>query len=129
MRRLRPACQEGTVLLECLSNLTANEFYDRLGEENSTEGSFFSEEFVKSVTDLLVREVLSLRSRCRNLVVVTNEVFSDGILYDPETESYIRILGAVNRRLAREADRVTEVVCGLPQTVKPAEEQGTYRKR
>ena len=74
--------------------------------------------FEALVSDRLVQEVLSLMAKCRHLVVVTNEVFSDGIIYDPETESYIRILAEVNRRLAEAADSVTEVVCGLPYILK-----------
>ncbi|MBO6150825.1 MAG: bifunctional adenosylcobinamide kinase/adenosylcobinamide-phosphate guanylyltransferase [Clostridium sp.] len=119
MEKLELPEKEGIILLECLSNLTANEFYDRLGiQSGDIKEKDSRTTFEDGVRDRLVQEVLSLRSRCRHLVVVTNEVFSDGIIYDPETESYIRILAEVNRRLAEAADGVTEVVCGLPAAVK-----------
>ena len=51
--------------------------------------------------------------------MITNEVFSDGILYEPETMRYIRLLGQVNQELAQSADRVTEVVYGIAVQVKP----------
>ena len=47
-------------------------------------------------------------------VVVTNELFSDGIAYDPDTAAYLRCLAAVNRRAAALAGEVYEVVCGIP---------------
>ena len=64
------------------------------------------------------RGINALAERAGNLVVVTNEVFSDGIVYDPETERYLEYLGRINQYLARIADRVTEVVYGIPVCVK-----------
>ena len=118
MEKLELPEKDGIILLECLSNLTANEFYDRLGMQSRNIEETGRTSFETLVSDRLVQEVLSLRAKCRHLVVVTNEVFSDGIIYDPETESYIRILAEVNRRLAEAADSVTEVVCGLPYILK-----------
>ena len=60
----------------------------------------------------------AIRKQVKNLVVVTNEVFSDGITYDPDTMRYLSYLGAVNQRLAQEADCVTEVVYGIPLELK-----------
>lgn len=137
MEKLELPEKEGIILLECLSNLTANEFYDYAAKrerdsagcrgseteiQDSSDGrdteKGFSQEEEAAVAETLVRGILHLRTLCRHLVTVTNEVFSDGIIYDPETESYIRILAEVNRRLAEAADGVTEVVCGLPAAVK-----------
>lgn len=89
-----------TVLLECLSNLTANECFGRLGLEGA-------EARILKGIDLLYPQV-------EYLVVVTNELFSDGIAYPAETRRYLEVLATVNRALANRADRVVEVVCGLP---------------
>ena len=48
------------------------------------------------------------------LVVITNEVGSDGEMYEKETLEYIRLLGLVNCRLAKMASEVVEVVYGIP---------------
>ena len=48
------------------------------------------------------------------LAVVTNELFSDGMDYDPDTLAYLEVLARLNRALARRAGRVYEVVCGIP---------------
>lgn len=92
----------GTVLLECLSNLLANEMY---GPEGWAGG-----DLVPRILEGLSR----LAGAAGNLVVVSNEVFADGDRYDPETLQYMEFLGELNRRLAARADAVVEVVNGLP---------------
>ena len=46
--------------------------------------------------------------------MVSSNVFEDGIAYDETTMEYIRAMGIINQRLAAMADRVVEVVAGLP---------------
>jgi len=95
----------GAVLLECLGNLTANElFYKGASEESAAEA--------------ILRGIERLSAQADNLVVVTNEVFSDGIRYDEGTLSYMRTLAFLNRRLAKSFDTVIEVMCGIPVTLK-----------
>lgn len=93
------------VLLECMSNLTANERYQEGGAGEHTY-------------EAVCRGIEALAAQAANLVVVTNEVFSDGIAYDRETEQYLKDLGSINQYLARIADRVTEVVYGIPVRMK-----------
>lgn len=97
--------QNGIVLLECMSNLTANEMYEANGAHERT-------------VEAILQGIDRLREQVRHLFVVTNEVFSDGITYDEETTRYIAYLGAVNCALAQRADAVTEVVYGIPVKVK-----------
>ena len=93
--------KEGVVLLECLSNLTANEMFETGGA-----GEHTPEEVLLGIQEI--------RSASRHLIAVTNDIFSDGIRYDKTTEQYQRYLGWINRKLAEEADEVTEIVCGIP---------------
>ena len=97
--------KDSTVLLECLSNLTANVFYDPIYAD-------------KDLAQMITEDILDLKKRVKDLIMVTNEIFSDGITYDPETTCYMQILGQVNQNLAREADRVIEVVYGIPVEIK-----------
>ncbi|MCC8139666.1 MAG: bifunctional adenosylcobinamide kinase/adenosylcobinamide-phosphate guanylyltransferase [Lachnospiraceae bacterium] len=90
-----------TALLECMSNLCANEMY----QENGA-GARSAEEILDGVRQIY--------GQCRHLIIVTNEIFSDGIDYDPETVRYQRCLGEINRRLAKMADLVVEVVYSIP---------------
>ena len=55
-----------------------------------------------------------LCSAAADIVVVSNEIFSDGTPYDPSTQAYIARLAHLNAALAQRADTVVEVVCGIP---------------
>ena len=90
------------LLLECLSNLAANELYDPEGGGE----------------EAILRGVESLAVRADHLTVVTNEVFSGGVSYQGDTFRYLETLARVNRVLAAQADTVVEVVCGLPNFLK-----------
>ena len=105
---LEPGCD---VLLECMSNLTANEIFDPSGAGRECA----EEEILAGVSHLA--------HQARNLVLVTNEIFSDGYRYEEETMEYQRILGNINVRLAEMADCVTEVVYGIPVRIKEKENE------
>ena len=96
-----------SVLLECMGNLAANEMFGEKGEANAF--------------DRIVDGIRLLDERCQNLVIVTNDVFCDGKNYTDETTRYIKLLADINRYLARKYETVTEVVCGIPLTLKGAE--------
>ena len=53
-----------------------------------------------------------------NLIIVTNEINSDGVDYDNATRVFQQFMGLVNQELGELADKVTEVVYGIPLTVK-----------
>ncbi|MCF0133234.1 MAG: bifunctional adenosylcobinamide kinase/adenosylcobinamide-phosphate guanylyltransferase [Blautia sp.] len=96
---------ESDILLECMSNLTCNEMFLKNGAKDNTVL-----EICKGIAHLL--------DHCRNLIVVTNEVFSDVNGYSEETVRYQEYLGRVNCRMAEKADRVIEVVYGIPVVLK-----------
>ena len=60
----------------------------------------------------------SLRSQAGTLILVSNEIFSDGVPYDASMLQYLSYLGRINREAAALADRVTEVVYGIPVPIK-----------
>ena len=97
----------GTVLLECICNLTANEMFH---EDGAWEDPF----------ERVIRGVEALLEQSSHVVVVTNDVSSDGRLYDEGTMAYIRALGRINAALAKKADTVCELVCGIPVPQKGA---------
>lgn len=96
------------VLLECISNLTANEMYEPEGA-----GKYAAEKILQGIE--------KLRKVCSCLVVVTNEVFSDSVRSSKEMELYKKALAEINRKMAEDADIVTEVVYGIPVTIKMKE--------
>lgn len=72
----------------------------------------------ETVIAKILQGIEVLRKQADPLVIVTNNVFEDGIAYDSATIEYIEALGRVNERLAAEADEVVEVVAGIPQRIK-----------
>lgn len=91
---------DSVVLLECLSNLLANEMFS----SNTTAYSVSS----------LLQQIRHLQAHCQHLIVVSNEIFSDGICYDLSTTQYLSDLGYLHRELCRTANEIYEVVCGIP---------------
>lgn len=96
-----------TALLECISNLTANEMF--LEEVPGTE---------EVITEKIVGGIAVLNREFTHLVIVSNNVFEDGNVYDKTTMAYIRAMGRINQKLAEMADEVVEVVVGIPIVIK-----------
>ena len=103
-----PELKGSCVLLECVSNLTANEMYEPGGAQNT--GGDTPESVIKGVR--------MLKDQCAHLVVVTNDVFRESVPDSEEMTAYKGNLGMINRALAEMADQVTEVVFGVPVCIK-----------
>lgn len=132
------AKRQDVLLLECMSNLLANEMYlepdgkagsdkEKTGiegnagsdmEKTGIDGNAGSDmaETMSPVSRKIVQTLIDLSMRVQELVIVTNDVFSDGgsLTYDESTREYVKNLAEINCALAREAATVTEVVCGIP---------------
>ncbi len=96
-----------TVLLECMSNLVANEMFSDTG----IYASAFND---KNPLVSVKLGIESLISQADNLIIVSNNVFEDGNQYDSETMEYLKILGEINQWISSIADQVIEVVHGIP---------------
>lgn len=96
-----PRLTGATALLEDASNLLANEMFDPAGAG-------------AEAVPAILKGLRTLGARAARLIVVSNEIFSDGVAYDPDTQRYIAALGEINRALAAAADAVVEVVYGIP---------------
>lgn len=93
------------LLIEDIPNLLAGEM-------------FKGTSFYPDVADKITADIMKLISACEHTVIVTNEVFSDGMIYDEYTTTYLREFGTINRRLAGYSDKVVELVCGIPLIIK-----------
>ena len=92
--------QFDVVLLECLTNLVANEMFHESADAMNT------------VQDL--KTALRTLSRTESwLVIVSGDVFGDGGEYGTETSCYQQALGELNSYAASMADVVIEAVCGI----------------
>ncbi len=86
-----------TIILECLSNLLANEMF---GQNTLDPAKHILAGFEKL--------------KNKNLIIVSNNIFDDGFDYG----DYQRFLGELNCSLAKMADNVIEVVAGIPICLK-----------
>lgn len=99
--------ENAAVLLECISNLTANEMFSEKVQVSGQE-----------VTQRVIADIKKMKRAVKHLIIVSNNVFEDGVLYDESTMEYIRAMGAVNQSLAQMADEVIELVVGIPVFMK-----------
>lgn len=123
------AKRQDVLLLECMSNLLANEMYLEQDSDDGGLAETMSEvekagvgmsETLSPVSKKIVQALVNLSTRVQDVVIVTNDVFSDGgsLTYDESTREYVKNLAEINCALAWEAATVTEVVCGIPVIVK-----------
>ena len=111
------------VLLECMSNLAANEMFDRErrsefpGNEMKEDGS----ERIRILCRKICSDIHELKNSTDNLVIVTNEIFSESSVYLGDTVRYQELLGRINRCLGDLSDAVVEVVYGIPVVLKGGE--------
>lgn len=99
--------ESSCVLLECLSNLTANEMFT--GGRITDSGKVFSK----------IRAGLEKLFTCaENIIIVSNNIFDDGLEYDETTRSYMNLLAKLNAFVSLKADKIFEVTAGIPVEVK-----------
>ena len=95
--------EEATVLLECVSNLCANVMF--------AEGKGKDAKSPEETAEIVTEDILRLKKRVKNLIVVTNE-FPPEEKFDRETFEYISAVSGVNLRLKEEADRIYDITGG-----------------
>ena len=120
-----------SALLECMSNLVANEMFPPVDASDTKEAGGkkealdepenmrdYENTLISLVSKKVLKDVSILSENVAELVIVTNNVFEDGVCYDESTMNYIKAMGTVNRGLAAMAESVVEVVAGIPVAVK-----------
>lgn len=94
--------KDSIVLLECMSNLVANEMFREESPKTFTE-----------CADKILDDVKALSKKADSLVIVTNNIFEDGLSFNESTKEYMRALGLINETLAKISNEVYEVVVGI----------------
>lgn len=89
-------CEDKTVLLECMSNLTGNEMYENPERKGLS---------VDELADRIVDDVHRLNDSVSNLIIVSNH-FDEPDEADDDTKRYIQLTDAVNDRLKLICDRI-----------------------
>jgi adenosylcobinamide kinase/adenosylcobinamide-phosphate guanylyltransferase len=98
--------KEDTVLLDCLGTLTSNEmFYDYSLD--------FNDEFAKKITDKIFNDIIKINLMVKNLIIISNEIFSDGKTYDKATGKYLEVLGKLHIKIAEISHTAIECAYGF----------------
>ncbi|WP_443770101.1 bifunctional adenosylcobinamide kinase/adenosylcobinamide-phosphate guanylyltransferase [Anaerostipes sp.] len=104
------------VLMECMSNLLANEMYLDGGVTKRYPGKCYED-----LEDIITSYIKRVEENVGCVVIVTNEIFADGMPKDLEMRSYVTILGQINQKLAKMSTAAVEVVCSIPVFLKGEE--------
>ena len=91
------------VMIESLTAWTANEMF--------RDECIYDSEYV---IEKIHSELETIRQKAMNLIVVADDIFSDGITYDALTERYMKTLAELEIMIASCADEVIEIFSGMP---------------
>lgn len=97
-----------SLMIESLTAWTANEMFTSDGVK--TPGH---------VAEKILADLSVIRENVRDIVIVADDIFSDGGEYDSLTENYVRTLADLLVKIAAVSDEVTEISAGMPITYKP----------
>jgi len=93
--------KDDTILLDCLGNLLANEMF---GNETIDHG--------ETITDRIFEAICDIDEKTDNLIIVSNDVFSDGCMYSDSVVKYIDILAELHKKIVSISDEAIECVAG-----------------
>lgn len=91
--------ENDTVLLDSLTSLVTNEMFN-------------NENFNEFIASKIINHIVELGNKVKNMVIVSDYVFSDCIIYDSYTENFRRELGNITCNLAKNYDVVIEASFG-----------------
>ena len=97
---LQNADVEGTYLLDSVTALLSNEMFRPDGSVDL------------AAPERVARELTALARRLKNMVFVSDYIYSDALAYGELTEAYRRGLAHIDRTLAAACDTVAEVSFG-----------------
>ena len=98
---------KSTVIIECLSNLTANEIFLRNN---------------KNACDDILLGIKNIAAQSENVVIVSNNIFEGGKKYSSETLNYMKILGDINYYIAKMSDESIHIISSIPVYYKQKED-------
>ena len=88
--------ETATVLLECVSNLAANEMFERKCED------------IPALAGKIAEDLKRMQASVKNLVIVSNR-FAEEPGFDEETRQYVHLMDLVNRELKALSDECIEL--------------------
>ena len=95
------------IMIESLTAWTANEMFTETGVKESGH-----------VVTKILSDLSRLLEHAENIVIVSDDIFSDGVEYDALTEEYVKTLALLTINIAEIADEVVEFVSGFALRLK-----------
>ena len=95
------------IMIESLTAWTANEMFTETGVKESGH-----------VVTKILSDLSRLLEHAENIVIVSDDIFSDGVEYDALTEEYVKTLALLTVKIAEIADEVVEFVSGFALRLK-----------
>lgn len=92
---------DDTILLDCLGNLLANEMF----KDEKTESKI-------NITEKIFKSLYAINEKAENLIIISNDVFSDGCTYSDSVIEYIDTLAKLHIKIAGISQRAIECVAG-----------------
>ena len=102
-----------SVIIESVSNLLANEMFELSMGWIDMHYKIVSDKIVDDLSDYIVNEIAFITKNSQNCVIVSDNIFEGGLLYDELTNVYIEILGEINRKISCFSDILYEVTEGM----------------
>ena len=91
--------EDDIVLIDSITSLLTNEMFN-------------GKEFNKNVYSKIANEILEIGKKAKDLIVVSDYIFSNSFLYDEYTNTFLRELSYITRILAKNMDYVLECSYG-----------------
>jgi adenosylcobinamide kinase/adenosylcobinamide-phosphate guanylyltransferase len=106
-----------TFLLDCITIMITNIMFDRQTDYDNCSNEIL-DEVEQTIKNEISKLLYVMKSNSKNLIIVSNEV-GMGLVPSYRLGSIFRdIAGRMNQYIAKEADEVYNVICGLPQKLK-----------
>ena len=96
--------EDDNILLEDLTNLLSNNLFNESGLKNN----------FKEITEEIFSDIITLKDKCNSIFIVGNDIFSTERNQSIELDIFIDCLYSLHTKIVEVADRVIEVVYGLP---------------
>src|SRR5699024_11438296 len=94
--------EDSVILLDCLTVWLSNEFY----QKGITEETLVNSEKWNEVKQHVMNEIKNLRARTDTLVIVSNDMFHEGIHQLDYVNLYSQMLGDLHLYIVSEANQV-----------------------
>jgi adenosylcobinamide kinase/adenosylcobinamide-phosphate guanylyltransferase len=88
-----------TILIDSITSLLTNEM-------------FIENKIIKNPSINILNGLMQIMNKAKNIVIISDYIFNDSIVYDEVTESFKKELAIINKELVNTSDKVMECSFG-----------------